>query len=31
MIEFKDGIYTFYVYIFTNKSRTVGMTNSKYK
>lgn len=34
MIEFKDGIYTFYVYILTNKSRTVlytGVTKNLYQ
>ncbi len=31
MIEFTEGIYNFYVYIITNKSKTVlytGMTNN---
>lgn len=34
MIEFTEGIYTFYVYILTNKSRTVlhtGVTNNLHK
>lgn len=31
MIEYTEGIYTFYVYILTNKNRTVlytGVTNN---
>jgi len=34
MIEFTDGIYTFYVYILTNKRKTVlytGVTNNLHK
>lgn len=34
MIEFTEGIYTFYVYILTNKNRTVlytGVTNNLHK
>lgn len=34
MIEFTEGIYTFYVYILTNKKRTVlytGVTNNLHK
>ena len=34
MIEFSEGIYTFYVYILTNKNRTVlytGVTNNLHK
>lgn len=34
MIEFSEGIYTFYVYILTNKRKTVlytGLTNNLHK
>ncbi|MBD3906184.1 GIY-YIG nuclease family protein [Chryseobacterium sp. Ch-15] len=34
MIEFTEGIYTFYVYILTNKNKTVlytGVTNNLHK
>lgn len=34
MIEFTEGIYTFYVYILTNKNETVlytGVTNNLHK
>lgn len=34
MIEFSEGIYTFYVYILTNKSKTVfytGVTNNLHR
>ena len=34
MVEFSEGIYTFYVYILTNKNRTVlytGVTNNLHK
>ena len=34
MIEFTEGIYTFYVYILTNKTRTVlytGVTNNLHR
>lgn len=34
MIEYSEGIYTFYVYILTNKKRTVlytGVTNNLHK